>query len=510
MSNTAAPIQAISLAAALMLGGTLGVAQDAPAPTAESPAPAEADPAPAESPPAPVIQAEIPPELRPYEVLVSVAVARQPSLDDRFRNELLATIETRLQTWAGPMWSLTVSLDDSASPVAANSLDRAGVDQLNERYLTGEHDKVFLVSVSRSGSRYDLSAREWDRNSRTAGHSVQNSTFDRRLCADTAAQLVHRVFRPLAMVTSVDESGNNVELAIRAGEFLTAEHDAFPFRVGDYLAPYFRYLDRQREVRQLQHVPWTFLKVESVERARMVCSVVSTFRAPIAGSRRRVELMGIATRPLFEQSELRITPRDDPENPLVGYRVDVMDRLPTEDDPVEDRLQLVTDRRGAVVVPAFPESPLRHILVHSGKSVLAKVPFLPGLEPVIELSVPDDTARLNVEGALSLLEGELIDIVARQAVLMARARVAAKEQKWSEMDQHIAQLDELPDLQDVRQQIAAIQLPAVQRARLLNNRVAEARIKRMCSDLEAVAAQHLDIQKVRDFKTEMAELRAAG
>ena len=490
-----------------------GAEAPAAAPAAETPAveTSAAEPAPAEpAPTVPIIPVEIPPELKPYNVLVSISCARQPSLDDRFRADLLSSIESRISTWFGPGWTLTVAADTSAAPVAPDSLHRATSQQLNERYLPGEHDKVFLVAITQTGGRYDLAVREWDRSSQTAGHVATEQTFDRRLCADAATRLVHRVFRPLAMVTDVNETGDQVELAIRAGEFLAGDEDALPFRVGEYLTPYYRYLDRQREVRQIQHTQWTFLRVESIERARITCSVISTFRAPISGGRRRVELMGIAARPLFEQTNLRISPRNAPDNPLVGYRVDVMDRMPTVDDAVEDRITLATNRAGIVVIPAFPDEPLRHLLVHSGKSVLATLPLIPGLEPDLELSTPDDTARLNVEGALAVLEGDLIDIVARRAVLMARARIAAKQQKWAEADEYIRQLEALPDLERVQQQIAAIRLPAVQTARILNNRAAETRIRRMCAELEEVAAQHLDLQKLRDFQAEIAELRAAG
>jgi hypothetical protein len=220
--------------------------------------------------------------------------------------------------------------------------------------------------------------------------------------------------------------------------------------------------------------------------------------------------MGIAARPLFSESTLRIVPRNDPQNPMVGYRVDVMDRMPTADDKVEDRLSLMTDRSGSVLVPALETGGLVHVFVHSGNSVLAKVPLLPGLEPVLELSTPDDTARLDVEGSLALLEGNLIDIVARRAVFMARARTAAKDNQWDQTDDYIRQLEELPDLESVEEQVQAIQLPALQTARAFNNRVAEARIKKMCNDLQTIAAQHLDPQKVKDFKDEMSELRAAS
>lgn len=488
-----------------------GASRGQEASDADQPAPATTTPSAAadSSMPAPAPVAELPIELRPYRVLVSMAIDHQPEFDRGFHADLNEGVSAGLNNRFGAMWNVSVEAGESAGAASLAALERRTNADLNAEFLPGEFDKVILVSVSKTGSRFDMAAREWDRNSQTAGHAIGDSTFDQRLCADRIAALIQRVFRPLAMIQNVDESGEHLELMLRAGEFLAADEDALPFRKGEFLTPYFRYLDRKREVRQIQPVPWTFLRVDAIERARLQCTVVSAFRSPVTGSRRRVELMGIAARPLFDESVLRIVPRDDPQNPMVGYRVDVMDRVPTAEDAVEDRLSLITDRAGEVRIPALESRSIVHVFVHSGHSVLAKVPLLPGLEPELELSTPDDTARLEVEGALALLEGNVIDIVARRAVLMARARGSAKNNQWDECDDYIRQLEELPDLESVEEQIRAIQLPALQTARALKNRVAEARIKKMCNDLQAIATQHLDMQKIKDFKTEMAELRAA-
>jgi hypothetical protein len=294
---------------------------------------------------------------------------------------------------------------------------------------------------------------------------------------------------------------------VRAGEFLPLDPSDAPLRPGDYLTAYLRYLDRQRNVRQMQYLDWTYLRVESVDRARVVCSTISAFRAPLGGSRRRVELMAIRARPLLPATDLRLTPRNDPLNPMVGFRVDALDRMPTQEDPVADRLSLTTDRRGRVTLPADPAKPLRYLLVHSGQSVLARVPFVPGLVDRIELSTPNDTARLEVEGALSLIEGELIDNLARRGVLMARARKAAASEKWDDVDGFIKEFNALPELPAVEQRIAAIETPAVQTARQLKDRVAEARIKRMCREIREIAAKNLDPDRIKEFRDEMVELR---
>ena len=125
------------------------------------------------------------------------------------------------------------------------------------------------------------------------------------------------------------------------------------------------------------------------------------------------------------------------------------------------------------------------------------------------LAIPDDAARLSVEGSLSVLEGELIDAVARRAMLMARARRASKARDWDDVDIFIEDLQNVPDYEAFRQRVASVQLPAVQSARELGDRVAESRIKKMCADLQQAASGHLDAEVVREFRIEMDELRRA-
>jgi hypothetical protein len=418
---------------------------------------------------------------------------------------VLEAVGIRLRSRLGEMCRITVADEETGAPLVHGALDRHTPDELNARWLPLPFDKVFLAGLTRQGSRYTASVREWDRSSQTAGPAIAESTLDRRLAGQVLSELAMRAFRPIATVTSVREE--TCELVVRAGEFPPSDPWDAPLRPGDYLTAYLRYLDRQRNVRQMQHLDWTYLRVESVDRARVVCSTISAFRAPLGGSRRRVELMAIRARPLLPATNLRLTPRNDPLNPMVGFRVDALDRMPTQEDPVADRLSLTTDRRGRVTLPADAAKPLRHLLVHSGQSVLARVPFVPGLVDRIELGTPNDTARLEVEGALSLIEGELIDNLARRGVLMARARKAAASEKWDDVDLFIKDFNALPELPAVEQRIAAIETPAVQTARQLKDRVAEARIKRMCREIREIAAKNLDPDRIKEFRDEMVELR---
>lgn len=447
------------------------------------------------------------PDLTPYAVLVRLNVPLNAEIDARFRDQFVKEFTASIRSAMGQMWTTVVEPGSDPRVNSSAALSGATAAELTEEFVDSPYDKVFLAGASRSGSCWSIIAREWDAASQTLGAVEDASTCDGRLAATLAGDLVMRLFRPVARIESVD--GTRVVTTVRAGEFPPADAEYAPFSSGDQLTPFVRYYDRDRNLLQIRELPWTFLQVDSVTRARMECETVSAYRTPLAGSRRRMELMAIEARPTFGSTRLIVAPRGDATDPLPGCRVEVLNRIPTAEDPVEDRLQLLTDRRGSIVITADPGHPLQHVLVHSGKALLARVPLIPGLEETMTLAIPDDAARLSVEGSLSVLEGELIDAVARRAMLMARARRASKGRDWDDVDIFIEDLQDVPDYEAFRQRVASVQLPAVQSARELGDRVAESRIKKMCADLQQAASGHLDAEVVREFRIEMDELRRA-
>ena len=56
------------------------------------------------------------------------------------------------------------------------------------------------------------------------------------------------------------------------------------------------------------------------------------------------------------------------------------------------------------------------------------------------LELPDDTLRLEIEGSIATLQAELVDAVARRAVLMALAKARAKSEQWEAVAATIKQL----------------------------------------------------------------------
>ena len=497
----------------LLWGTNRSIAQDASGPAA-TPQPggetSETAPSESESDAAetsePIVPLE-PPKfiLRPYNVRLLISFAARPAFTQGAAERIAENAVARLRSQFRQMWNLTADAAHSTQRNSIQQIFALDPGETTARWLETEHDKVLFASIDESTGRYDVAVREWDASSRSLGSVHEFDTFDRRDVSALIAQASGEAFRPITELEVMHEEQG--DFLIRAGEYPPRDLSVEQFRVGDYLTPYLRYLDRQRVVQRIQSIPWTYLRVEEITRSRIRVSVVSAFKNPIASSRRRVEVMAMRIRPHLSQTEVRVYPRGKRLNPLVGFRCEVMDRLPTEDDPVEDRFKLETDRRGIVTVPVRPMDPLQYLFVHSGVSVLARVPFIPGDQPFLEVEVPDDSARLHVEGEVSLLQGELIDIVATREVLMARTRGASTKENWKDVDRFLQQLSELPTLQDFENRIETLRVQAVYSAQLARDRIAELRIRRLCRGITDSAEKHLDPFRIAEFRREMNSLK---
>ena len=107
------------------------------------------------------------------------------------------------------------------------------------------------------------------------------------------------------------------------------------------------------------------------------------------------------------------------------------------------------------------------------------------------------------------MEGELIDVVGRREVLMARARQVVKSNRWDEIEKLTDQVEDLPALIDFEKRAEAIRIAGVQASRNHKDKVAEARVNRLVAGFLALVKEHLDPEKISGFKDEMAELRRA-
>ena len=459
-----------------------------------------AAPAPAQRP------VELPWELRPYSVAVEVTLTPSPELTTSVQQEFLAGLEDRLADDVGAMWKLAFVEAPPAAAMPESRLAEQTSASAKARWFNDPSEKVIPLAVTSERGTWQFAAREWDRASETLGPMSNGSAIDSRLAVPAAAQTVKQAFRALAQVDSA--VGREVNLRLRAGELTPPDPTAAPVSPGNFLLPFVRAMNRKGELQRVQMIPWTLLRVEGVERARMSVLAFSVFPAPVAATKKRMESLAIETRPTHAETVLQIVPRTSKGNPVAAARVEIVDKLSSPNDPDVDRVLLRTDREGKVTVAAEPTPRVRYAIVSSGAAILARVPFCAGIEPVLTVEVNDDSPRLSAEGEVSLLEADLIELVARRKVLMLRADAAAKAGKGEDVKLLVTELKSLPTQPQFQQRVDLSRTTAVQGAKDRKDQVAEARIRKMYATLSESLKTHLDDEKFQEQLKDLQDVAA--
>jgi hypothetical protein len=84
---------------------------------------------------------------------------------------------------------------------------------------------------------------------------------------------------------------------------------------------------------------------------------------------------------------------------------------------------------------------------------LARLPMVPGLETVQIASVPDDSPRLQAEGFVKGIQGQLMDLEAQRQILKARFLMRIEEGKIVEAQALLEEIKQLPNRDDLVRQL---------------------------------------------------------
>lgn len=208
------------------------------------------------------------------------------------------------------------------------------------------------------------------------------------------------------------------------------------------------------------------------------------------------------------RTRLVLTTRAPARRPLGGVEVEIS----TEPQPAAQATpieRLVSDRNGMVQLSPktmAADAPV-WLLVRSGQNLLARVPFVPGLRGVEVLELPDDSLRLELEGRVAQLQSELIDTVARRAVLGALVRSRAKAQDWAKADAYLETLAAMPGTGSYLAELTAVRLPGLKAARARKDRATELRMKKLCDDLADLIKTYLNEDQLKELREELAEFK---
>ncbi|QDT97202.1 hypothetical protein V144x_26740 [Gimesia aquarii] len=478
--------------------------------------------------------------LRPYRVRIDISYDPKASLTSSDHLRIQSQLAQMIERSVGEKWKLKNNATDQTNSKTAigiyqnnwlalsssEGLQRLQPVAILNRYPDFPFDKLFLIAIEPKGIGYQVSGREFDSLSQRLGSVSIENTFEKSFLGDTIFHSLLNVFSPVVSIESVIE--NQVTVSEQASQYLTPDPILGMSEKDVYFTPFFRYLNRNREVKNIQFIPWTYLILEEMNRKYATCSLSSGLRGILSGSRRRVETLAIRVKPQYPQTNLALIPRGKSTQSYAGMRVQLSPLNPQEvrqrqiaakkqkeqtKKPVTKPLdyiteQYLTNRSGKITLQTDPKQPLVWLYVRSGKALVANVPYIPGIDRDVSIQVPDDRIRLNVEGELAVLNGELIEAVASLSMKMARIRKWAKNNEWTKVNSGIKKLEsEISPKQIFQEKLNVIQVTAVEAAQKQNNRAAQSRIASLCRDTASRIDRFLDPTGIIDFKTEIQDLR---
>jgi len=385
-------------------------------------------------------------ELTPYRIQLTVFVepsARlQPGLAAELQSQLIATANT---TMGGP-WQ--VSANDKLILLRSQLL--ASLNDLDARPLklaadATTADKLLFVVVSEQVGRIQLCAREWDVSCQVWNSPVMRTTSQARRLPVEGMQALLGAFGPLARIESV--VNDNVTLKLKAG--------SIPRRDGGYLTmhsvaalrPFILTSSSQQPAgaSPATLVPWTYitpLKLASLagaSRALFRGKLHTSLSGPIVPDYHPRQLRVALAIPQGSVSTLvQVTDDSEAKQPLEGYEVYALQLGGTGIAAEQVRLG-VTNRAGEFLIPTTTVG-LQRIMIKNGNEELSGVPLMPGLQGRLTLTLPSDRKRLELAAAIAELNDDLLDQVAKQAILAVQMKEALLKRDLAAMGKVAAEM----------------------------------------------------------------------
>ena len=485
--------------------------------------PALANVAPAAAPQTPA--EAVPVELQPYRVQLHIGFENAPEFGGDFRKFVLEGVREGLKRYIGEFWQCAVVEEDGRLFAGLPALKRLRIDSIARDVIPDDVDKVYLLSIQVSGASFSIAGREWDTLTRRLGAVAVDSVRGRREIPESLLAVVHDLFRPIAVVEP--SKAGPLTLRARAGEFPPRDASWQPLPPGRIFETFYCFLNKDRVIERVQQVPFTYLaSAEPAGRGVARATVSSGLRAPLT-SRRRILPVALGINRRGPETRLTLVTRPPARKPLAGIEVEISavavaaDEAKQKDKSNEEIVnasdgqepvklpRLVADRNGVVSIGAgaSPSGAPVWLFVKSGQALLARVPYVPGVQSTDVLELPDDTLRLETEGDIALLQAKLVDAVARRAVLMAQVRNRAKANDWTATAELLQLLDEMRPATAFIDDVSAIRIPRLKTARTRRDRTTEARIEKLCDETTQLVKNYLDADKLKELREEIIDLQ---
>jgi hypothetical protein len=380
-------------------------------------------------------------EGQPYRIEARLAIDAPGDLADQLAADLPAYLNDRVHTSIGIVWRLKTEL--ATGPLRHKLL--GGVDQFTAEDVADaapDEDKRLLLTVRATPWGYELAAREYDRYVQRWGTTIRRTTRQRDALAEQLFDLARQAVAPLAHVRPDPSDPQQVVFELRGSDLLPSGSDFVWAQPGDVFQPILRRTTRDGLLVSggVADMPWTFLEViePPAGAVQPIGRIRSATQRPLGVRRGRVEQVAIGLRNDPGESTLELQSRVESDKRLVGYEVFAQN---VDEKPM--RPLGASDAAGEVTVSP-DKSAVQMVFVKSDGVFLARLPIVPGAATRVAVPLPDDDMRLRVAARLAAFREDMIDLVARRNIFMARVRQEIEERNFDRARVLLESLDELP------------------------------------------------------------------
>ena len=481
----------------------------------------------------------IPFPLQAYRVVVEVGFGGHATQLPVVRQAFVDQIRKGLDRTYGAAWDAQVKESEWLVPGGKQRLFRLTTEELLARYPESAAQKVLLIGIEESNGTFQVSCREYDTRVQEMSPVLDERSSEELNVSNIACRLARDSFRPVLLFSKPTPVGGELEFLLQGGELAVPDPSAAFIRNGDVLRAFLRQMDRRNPdmLKSLTRLDLCYVRVTGFNDELRVDEsgsddlpvnvegftrdsaaaysdsghvrgvLISHGPVPYGGAGRSVQQIALRQRPAATQSHVKLVLQARPDRPLICYRVDQVAKLRHTDANEIPGVRVLTDRNGELEIAVDPQNPTFWLYVYSGSSLLARVPYAPGLLPMDTIKLPDDGLRLGVEGELYLFRDALVDTVAQKAVLTSLAKKAAAEAKPEELEKLILQLDEMPGQKEFMSRLNAIKTPATEKAVQQRNTSVKRKIEKLCLAMEeSLTKFYSSDNKIREAQ-ELDQLR---
>jgi|GEM_PF-4586789 len=376
--------------------------------------------------------AAVPPlswELTPYRIQLCVLVQPAARLAAIREAELAEQVAARAQAVYGGPWQVTVNQKFAA---ARNRWQRELplADPPAALEAEANCDKVIFVAIREQAGQFQLTAREWDVTTRLWNAPIMSAVPQTGLLVEEAAEIMQGALGPLIRIDEVTDKATGILARARGGAIPKRDGSPWIIPQGTVLRPVLMQTDKQGQPQPATStvIPATYLTVlapassTGSNQGVIKCGSAFALSGDIFPAYHPAQLrLAVAVAPSTLPVRVRVVDADASEQPLAGYEV----QRAAVDAQQNRKLAAVgvTNQQGVVERVEIAPS-LSWLYVMRGGAPLGGLPVVPGLQSEVVIAVKNDRRRLELAAEIAELNDDLLDTMARLAILGQRLREA--------------------------------------------------------------------------------------